>query len=71
MNHYLIQLIIFSTLALGTMACSSALDKKYNPSSKEKDYQEIQKEVSSEEFRLIKDYIQNHATENNDLSDYT
>ena len=71
MNYYLIKLIIFSTLTFGTLACSSALNKKYNPSSKEKDYQEIQKEVSPEEFRLIKDYIQNHATENNDLSDYT
>lgn len=71
MNHYLIKLIIYSTLTLGVLACSSGLDKKYNPSSKEKDYQEIQKEVSPEEFRLIKDYIQNRTAENNDLSDYT
>lgn len=71
MNTYFIKSIIYSAFILGLMACSSALDKKYELSSREKDYQEIQKQISAEEFQLLKDYVQKQETENEDFSDYT
>lgn len=69
MNRYFIKYVIYSVFMLSVMACSSGLDKKYNPSSREKDYQEIEKLISAEDFRLLKDYIQESETENKDFSD--
>lgn len=71
MNTYFIKSIIYSAFILGVMACSSALDKKYELFSREKDYQEIQKQISAEEFQLLKDYVQKQETENENFSDYT
>lgn len=53
------------------MACSSGLDKKYNPASREKDYQEIEQLISAEDFKLLKGYIQKRETEIENISDYT
>lgn len=71
MNRHFIKFVLYSVVMLGVMACSSGLDKKYNPSSREKDYQEIEKLISSEDFKLLKEYIQKQETENEDISDDT
>ena len=71
MNCCFVKLLIYSVLVSGLMACSSGLDKKYNPASREKDYQEIEKLISAEDFKLLKGYIQKRETEIEDISDYT
>lgn len=53
------------------MACSTVLDKKYNPSTREKDFEEIEKLISAEDFKLLKDYVQESETENKDFSEDT
>lgn len=71
MYRYFIKFVIFSILICGLMACSTVLDKKYNPSTREKDYEEIEKLISAEDFRLLKDYVQESETENKDFSEDT
>lgn len=71
MYRYFIKFVIFSVLISGLMACSSVLDKKYNPSSREKDFEEIGKLISAEDFKLLKDYVQESETENKDFSEDT
>lgn len=71
MYRYFIKFVIYSVLISGLMACSTVLDKKYNPSSREKDFEEIEKLISAEDFKLLKDYIQESETENKDFSEDT
>lgn len=71
MYRYFIKFVIFSVLISGLMACSTVLDKKYNPSTREKDYEEIEKLISAEDLKLLKDYVQESETENKDFSEDT
>lgn len=71
MNCCFVKLLIYSVLISGLMACSSGLDKKYNPASREKDFQEIEKLISAEDFKLLKGYIQKRENEIENISDYT